>query len=409
MSSLQIMRNKDIKDLYEKFLDRETIRDDVPSASLFDAWRIKVLSTEEFELLKKDAQTLSQEQLLYFASFGILAPTSHNSVPERFKIIPEKTCIELWLDRTYVLPASDPSGKQAVISLGCVVKNIEIAADYYGYDSQLHVNEVPQSQITYTQSPSEQFVHVATITFLKRQSELANKKLLHTILKKKVIRAQYDESVVLPEHIIGEMKKTVENYASLKLALITDKTVMHSIAKYQEDADRTVFEDNDFTLELGSYLLENDDNEKPMGMRGREFGLEDSYAKRIHKGLLHEQPLLPDEIAGFARAGKVSIESSSAVAILTAADDYIPSLIDVGRAYQELVLLLCEQGFHHSVFAGIIEVEWIRSIVATTVLNTNNVLLMLFRVGKPKREKDYHRSRSARPMIYDVLLEETIQ
>ena len=57
-----------------------------------------------------------------------------------------------------------------------------------------------------------------------------------------------------------------------------------------------------FARELAEWLVDND-SDRPLGMRGREFGLSDDAARRFRHGLAGTGPILPDETAAFAKAG----------------------------------------------------------------------------------------------------------
>ncbi len=399
------MTKEEIKKVSEAFIDRENKKADVPDGILYDAWRLKILSPSVFAAFSANHNQLSIEQLLYFCSFGVLAPTSHNSVPERFKLGRDKNTLEVWLDRELVLPKSDPTGKQALMSLGSAVRNIEIAAAEYGYTTTTKFVTTDSHKILPLQSNEDRYVHILTLEFHHTNHTVND--VLPLLLEKKVVRGQYDDAVMLPEALATEIKERIKQaYPSVVLTLITDRHTLHTVGKYQEDADRTVFEDPDFTFELGHYLLSNDDKERNTGMRGVEFGLDDAFAKRVHKGLLRQERLLPDEIASFAKGGRMSVENSSAVIILSSQHETIEQYVQVGKAYQDCALTIYKHNFFHSVYAGITEVIWVRSIFATTVLNTNAIPLMLFRVGIPKRNDILSRPHSVRPLLNELFLEE---
>lgn len=71
------------------------------------------------------------DQLKFLINFAILAPSSHNSQPWKFKI--ENNSILVFPDITRRLPKSDSNNRQLYIGLGCAMANIKIAADFYGY------------------------------------------------------------------------------------------------------------------------------------------------------------------------------------------------------------------------------------------------------------------------------------
>lgn len=70
------------------------------------------------------------EQLI---SYAIRAPSGHNSQPWKFQITENKIIIVP--DLTKHLDVVDTSDKELFISLGCAVKNLQVAASHFGYDS----------------------------------------------------------------------------------------------------------------------------------------------------------------------------------------------------------------------------------------------------------------------------------
>lgn len=57
---------------------------------------------------------------------AILAPSSHNTQPWLFEL--GDSCIRLYADRTRALPVNDPEGRELVISCGCALLNLRVAA-----------------------------------------------------------------------------------------------------------------------------------------------------------------------------------------------------------------------------------------------------------------------------------------
>jgi len=70
------------------------------------------------------------EQLI---SYAIRAPSGHNSQPWKFQVSENK--IMIVPDLTKHLDVVDTSDKELYISLGCALKNLQVAAMHFGYDS----------------------------------------------------------------------------------------------------------------------------------------------------------------------------------------------------------------------------------------------------------------------------------
>jgi hypothetical protein len=244
---------------------------DVPEGNLYKPWRLRILPQKEFDELT------NYEKLSYLTCFGVLAPTSHNTVPERFQIHKDALQLGLYIDNRFALAESDPTGRQAIISMGCVMSNIKIAAHHYGYDGSARIHK-------YTQK--KRYSEIATLTFAQSKKE-APTTTIETMVQRKVLRAKFDRTVkfdvTLQKKITSLFSK---KFPGLGLHIITDDGMLHMLGKYHEDAYKIVFEDAKFTYELGEWLLTNDDKKLPYGMRGKEFGFDNTFAKKVHNGLL---------------------------------------------------------------------------------------------------------------------------
>lgn len=384
------------------FLDRTQLLPDVPDGEPFLPWKLRVLSPDELAALSPSRDRVAPAQLAYIASFAVLAPTTHNTVPQRFRLRAEERKLQIWLDRSRVLPASDPVGRQATVSLGCVIANAVCAARAYGWDAAVQVHPVPAERTRPLVPAEPRYTLLAEILFQPWASEPGGEAWLRAMLRRKVVRAEFDLRIKLDPELAARLGEHVAAYPGLCLHLLTDAPTLLFLGKFQELADSTVFNRDDFAIELGEWMLEND-SESSVGMRGREFGLSDEMALRMRRGFLRTGPLLPDEIAGMAKGSNIGMRSSSAVAVITAERDDLEQRLAAGRAYEELALLLLQHDFCTAMHAGITEVE-APNMALRGRLRTMSRPTVVFRLGRPLREEDGQRPRSSRPGLAELLL-----
>lgn len=86
---------------------------------------------------------------------AVLAPSSHNTQPWRFRASDE--CIHLYADRMRALPVNDPEDRELTISCGCALMNLRIAAATNGLDADVAVlpdtaDEDLLATVTFTES-----------------------------------------------------------------------------------------------------------------------------------------------------------------------------------------------------------------------------------------------------------------
>lgn len=74
------------------------------------------------------------EILRYLLRYAILAPSSHNSQPWRFRI--DGACVELRADPARRLAVADPQGRELVISCGAAGYALRVAMRHFGYTGE---------------------------------------------------------------------------------------------------------------------------------------------------------------------------------------------------------------------------------------------------------------------------------
>lgn len=376
---------------------------DVPAGPSWEAWRIAVASAAEHAALGREGGGLSEAQLVHLAVFGLLAPTSHNTVPQRFELRPTAAELRIWLDRRAVLAESDPTGRQAAISVGCAVANVELAARSVGLEAQVEVLDTPLERLQPFADDGEPVVPLAVV-HLAPAATAPSCEWRELMLRRKMVRAEYDRSVALPAELAHELGALVAGFSGLRLHLVTDAPTKLFLGKFQELADSTVINREGFARELGDWLLDNDDP-SPLGMRGREFGLSDAAARRFHLGLRGELQLLPDETAAFAKVGNIGMRSASAIGVITVAEDDLAHRLAAGRAYQQVALTLLRHDFVVAMHAGITEVT-APNMALRGRLRTRHRPEVVFRVGRPLRPEDGARPHASRPPLASILLPE---
>jgi hypothetical protein len=378
------------------------VRWEAPASDPFELWELSALSQEDFMALGTPGRDLSLAQLRHLAAYNLLAPTSHNTVPQRFLFPSTGNAIEICLDREVILAASDPSGRQASISVGCGIANLIHAARHYGFAASVEVYDALSSTVLPLRPGEVRFARVAQVRF-QRGPVSAPESVLHAMLERRSVRADYNASVALPAELSRALARLIgEQYPKLEFHLVSDASTVGFLADLQGLADSTALSRDDFTAELGQWLIEND-SDSPLGMRGREYGMSDELTLGMQARLQSEIRLKPEEVSGLARGGNVGIRSSSAVGIIAVPRDDLPHRVLAGRAFEDLVLTLHQHGFVTAMHASITEIES-PNLALQARLGTRGRPVVVFRMGQPLEPRDARRPHSARPSVNDVTL-----
>lgn len=366
----------------------------------YSVWESPIYNKSQFKALN------TYEQLKYLSLLGSLAPSTHNTQPWRFKIDSDKKNINIYVDKKYILPASDVAGRQTAFSIGCAIKNIKISAEYFGLSVNIEIlsqNKEDWKPLSKEDNSKTELMHVATLNFI----ELDNTQSLsfnpiETIFKRRAIRAEYDPHKKIEDKIIEQIKNISSSYTNLKIHLVTDSIRKLTISEFQGQADSFVINSKKFSKELGDWLLPNNTNSQ-VGMPGVGFGLQDQEAERMHKGLTGQQKLEPEDGLRFSLAGKTGIEKSPLICFITGEKDDVINWISAGELFEEIFLMLTSENINVAVHAGIVEVALINQMFATT-LGTTRKILSLFRVGHTKKAEDANRPHSPRYTIEQILI-----
>jgi hypothetical protein len=378
----------------------------------FAAWDLELVGLDQFRRLGPEHASgasepaLNGEQLRYLLCFSLLAPSTHNSVPQAYALDSERSAVDLFLDREHVLAASDPTGRQALISIGCALENLTRAAEQYGVQSRWTADAAlawPRRG-----SPAgSRFLRVGRVELSPTAvapGDAMRRSVLGTLLERKVVRAEFDPGVPLPEELLSALRAAVAELRDLELSLATLPADRFAWGKLDELALKHELEVSEFRRELGGFILDNDDVTTVRGMRGRELGLDDQSARAFSRELRGESTLASEKLAFLARAERAALTSSSAVVALSARADTAPCAVEIGRAYQRCALIAWQHAFAHAIHAAIVEVSHVRAICGATLLSGRGLPSLVFRLGRPVRSSDWKRPHSSRPPLDSLIL-----
>lgn len=334
----------------------------------FEAWSIDIV----------DPRIVTKEEiLLNLVSWAVLAPSSHNVQPWRFKVYPEGNSIDVCLHKSGVLKHSDPKGRQANISIGCALQNILTAAEYYGLET------------TTEYYPGNFYpVPLARLKFGQRIGEFNKKerKTLDAMKSRKMNRGKFDPLQDVPEYIFDRMRKAAED-RKLALNVVTDTPTKFAIAEIQYSADRSVIAINNFRKELGEFFLPND-TDRGIGMPGNTFGLSDEMAKYAHEEFNKSGPFDPDLAFGIAASGRDGLKSSPLIGFISVSEDSPVWWITAGMTFQKIALEAEMNGLAVAVHAAIVEVEMFNRLLKVR-LRQNYRPTVIFRMGYAQEERPH--------------------
>ncbi len=351
----------------------------------YDPWNIPIL----------EGDVGVEELLEHLVGWGILAPSTHNTQPWKFRIIPSKGVIDLCLDGRFVLPESDKRGRQSVVSIGCALQNVVSAAE--SYHLSYSFDFLPGMPLYPAPIVSFRLEDVRGSYVLHGDRELLN-----VMKARSMNRNEYDSTKPIPSAIIDRITGMIQDMG-LELQVITDMPTILAISDFQYMADSTVVMRTRFRNELSKFFLVNDSLEG-RGMPGMTFGLDDMTASSIKQELGKVGPVNPGKMAGFARSSRNGIRSSPAVFVVSAPEDTPRSWLTVGMAFEKAALSAQSNGLSVAVHAGIIEVGLANQMLRLRLKGKGRPT-MLFRMGYAK-ETMPHAPRLSVNEVGEIIAEE---
>jgi nitroreductase len=311
---------------------------------------------------------------------AVMAPSSHNTQPWRFRIF--GTTLDVLGDPSRQLHVIDREGRQLVQSCGCAVYNARVAIRAMGYDDELTVvladNSLPD--------------HLASIHLggVRVPSEI-DRKLMGAIGCRATNRRSFlARPIALAD--TDQLATAAEQEGATMVRLAPDQKA--SLAELIEEADRTQLDDPKFRDELTQWLA-------PYGSFRRDGipFVEKEYGSAKPFALVRAMRSAQlGEVFGLLEHHLVC--GSPVVIVLGTRDDDPTSWLACGQALQAILLHATARGFAAAFLNQVLEVPELRARVAKLVPEAG-VPQMVLRIGVPAEPIE---RRAPRRSVADVLV-----
>jgi hypothetical protein len=323
----------------------------------FVAWDIKPGDFPRMASLK--------EKMLFLVSYGILAPSTHNSQPWLFKV--SNGSIQLFSDPYVKLTESDPKGSYLYISLGCCLENIILTAKYYKMYKGLKYYGLKKSE------------PVAEVLIRNQknaaQVERQYEQLLRAMTKRVNTRGVFKPDKINPKVI--KKLRNINRYKGIKTSFETSRDSIGNIADLSAEGIRRVYGKREFRLELADWINSNY-SKKARGIPAYSLRMS-NIMSLVFPPLLRLLNLsLP-----IAKVNKISINSLPLICIISSKKDDCSTWLNVGRLAERLMLKLNAENISTSIFVASLEMSDLKDEVKK-LTKTKLTPQFLFCAGHPK-------------------------
>jgi hypothetical protein len=292
---------------------------------------------------------------------AILAPSGHNTQPWRFA--GRGDTVELRADRSRALPVVDPDDRELVISCGCALQNMEIAARALG--------RVPRTEILPDAADPDLLARVSIGERGPVDARAAE--LLACIPRRRTNRGAFVAEPV-PAETTGRIAEAVAAEGA-RLIVVSEPEGKAVLADLIAEGDRRQMADRRFRRELAAWMVSNRSTRLD-GIPGYGLGMSDVMSMI--------GPLVVRSFdIGRSQAAKDRelAEGAPALCVLLTSGDGPTDHLLAGRAQQLAALIAMREGLWTSYLNQPIEVEGLRPRVAAAVGDGGHPQL-LTRIGR---------------------------
>lgn len=182
----------------------------------------------------------ASEQLRFLLHYAVLAPSSHNTQPWRFRVGGNE--VLLFADRTRALPVVDPDDRELTISCGAALFHLRIALRHFGY-------RAPTQLLPHAESADV----LARVQLGERQDATPEEHaLFYAIPQRRTNRLAF-EPQPLPDLLLAELQAAAHDEGAW-LHIVTGEPARNAVADLIAEGDRIQMADRRFRRELASWL-----------------------------------------------------------------------------------------------------------------------------------------------------------
>jgi nitroreductase len=299
------------------------------------------------------------ERLEYLLRYAILAPSTHNTQPWKFRI--KDTEIEIYIDRSRWLRVVDADQRELHISVGCALENLLIAAEHFGMGH--HVIYFPETGHD---------DHVATISFIPEgePTQFRRPELFDAIVERATNHLTFEDRPV-PD---SERRWLGDCCAEEGIALwLTDQAeIKRKVDELTVRADAEQFADPAWRHELGQWLGQ--------GVYGNSWMV--SKLGQLAVTYLNLSK-------GVAKKDSELLQSAPLLAVLTSKQNHPDVQIQVGQAFQRIALTATVLGIRVHPMSQILEFPELKQEL-TSLLPTQGLMPQhAFRLGYAAGEVEH--------------------
>jgi nitroreductase len=311
-----------------------------------------------------------QEQLRFLLRYAILAPSTRNTQPWRFRV--EENQVVVRADLSRAQPVADDDRRELYLSLGCAIENLLVAAEQFGFRHSIaYLPHYPDERVA------------AIITFLPgghRSAERGGLSLC-TLHDRRAAHGRFSDQPVSDEDVLAIQQCVTEQ--EQELTLVADPERRREIEAIHRRAHELSLADPAFRHELAEWV--------GAGAFGTPWPVSRIGQAAIDSGLLVRQ---------LAKLDALAAGSAPLLALISSREDDRPSQIRSGQVLERLWLTAAARGLGLQPLSAALEVPKLRLELSLVLDARLPWAQQLVRIGHPRGGSSH---RTPRRPLDDVI------
>lgn len=303
------------------------------------------------------------ERLRFCVRYAVLAPSSHNSQPWRFRI--DRDHIDVLADRSRALPVVDPHDRELTISCGAALYNLRLGMRHHFLDDRVDLLPDPAQPDLLAR------VGASPIT---RPPSAEDESLYRAIPERRTTRTRYDESRRVPQPLLDALAARAKAEGAM-LTFIEGEHQRLIFAKLVAEADEIQFAAAPFRRELALWMHHSRTSSLD-GMPGYALGLKELSS--LVAPLIVRTFDMGHGVA--ARDEQLALHSPVLAVLSTPTDDEV-HWMRAGQALSAVLLRAAASGLAASYLNQPVEVGALRTRVASLAMIEGHQPQVVLRLG----------------------------
>jgi nitroreductase len=317
---------------------------------------------------------LDAERIRSLLGYAILAPSSHNTQPWRFRI--SDNAVSLYADRSRALPANDPHDRELTISCGCALMNLRVAATHQGLG------------VACTLLPDEtdkDLLALASFNLIDTSSP-DGAELFDAIEDRRTCRQRFEPDAV-PAPLLNALAAAATE-ESCSLEVIEAEANRQACAALVAGGDSMQWSNPDWRQELANWMHPGREGDG-LTVPGIVAPIAQAVVRTFDMG------------NGVAARDRQLADESPVLAVLGTAGDTVADWLAVGQALQKVLLTAQSRGLQASYLNQPIQLEVLRPELQK-LLKQDGFPQILLRLGFAADEVDATPRRPLEDVVDEV-------